>query len=258
MNSILKEKNGGVVVLTLNRPDRFNCFNLDMARQLQQALDEAAALDEVRAVLLTGSGKAFCAGQDLNEAIDPNGPGIRTIVRDSYNPIITKLREMEKPVVCAVNGVAAGAGANIAFACDMVLAAESSSFIQAFSKIGLVPDSGGTFYLPRIIGPQRALALMMSGDKLSAAEALQYGLVYKVVADDRLKEEALNMSLRLSEMPTKGLAYTKKLVNASFNNTLEQQLLLEEEFQGLAGETNDYREGVNAFIEKRKPLFKGN
>lgn len=258
MDFILRERNAGVMVLTLNRPDRFNSFNLDMARQLQQALDEAGSDNSVRCVLVTGAGKAFCAGQDLNEAIDPNGPGIRNIVRENYNPIITKLRNLEKPVVCSVNGVAAGAGANIAFACDIVLAAESSSFIQAFSKIGLIPDSGGTFYLPRLIGPQRALALMMSGDKLGASEALNCGLVYKVFPDDRLKEEALNMAIRLSEMPTKGLAYTKKLVNASFSNSLENQLSLEEDFQGLAGETNDYREGVNAFIEKRKPLFKGN
>ena len=186
-----------------------------------------------------------------------NGPGIQTIVREHYNPVLEKIRNLEKPVVAAVNGVAAGAGANIALACDVVIAAESSSFIQAFSKIGLVPDSGGTFFLPRLIGFQRASALMMLGDKVSAADALAMGMLYKVVADDQLKEASLKLATQLSEMPTRGIAYTKMLLNGAMNNSFTEQLSMEEKYQALAGETFDYKEGVNAFLEKRKPVFKG-
>lgn len=257
MSSILSSTQAGVRVLTLNRPDKFNSFNREMALLLQKELDAAAADMSVRAVLLTGEGKAFCAGQDLAEAIDENGPGIQTIVREHYNPILEKIRNLEKPVIAAVNGVAAGAGANLAIACDVVIAAESSSFIQAFSKIGLVPDSGGTFFLPRLIGFQRASALMMLGDKVSAADALSMGMLYKVVADDQLKEASLKLALQLSEMPTRGIAYTKMLLNGAMNNTFNEQLSMEEKYQALAGETYDYKEGVNAFLEKRKPVFKG-
>jgi 2-(1,2-epoxy-1,2-dihydrophenyl)acetyl-CoA isomerase len=257
MSSILSSTQGGVRLLTLNRPDKFNSFNREMALLLQKELDAAAADKSVRAVLLTGEGKAFCAGQDLSEAIDVNGPGIQTIVREHYNPVLEKIRNLEKPVVAAVNGVAAGAGANIALACDVVIAAESSSFIQAFSKIGLVPDSGGTFFLPRLIGFQRASALMMLGDKVSAAEALAMGMLYKVVADDQLKEASLKLATQLSEMPTRGIAYTKMLLNGAMNNSFTEQLSMEEKYQALAGETFDYKEGVNAFLEKRKPVFKG-
>ncbi|MBP7167917.1 MAG: 2-(1,2-epoxy-1,2-dihydrophenyl)acetyl-CoA isomerase [Bacteroidia bacterium] len=257
MSSILSSTQGGVRLLTLNRPDKFNSFNREMALLLQKELDAAAADKSVRAVLLTGEGKAFCAGQDLSEAIDVNGPGIQTIVREHYNPVLEKIRNLEKPVVAAVNGVAAGAGANIALACDVVIAAESSSFIQAFSKIGLVPDSGGTFFLPRLIGFQRASALMMLGDKVSAAEALAMGMLYKVVADDQLKEASLKLATQLSEMPTRGIAYTKMLLNGAMNNSFTEQLSMEEKYQALAGETYDYKEGVNAFLEKRKPVFKG-
>ena len=257
MSSILSSTQGGVRLLTLNRPDKFNSFNREMALLLQKELDAAAADKSVRAVLLTGEGKAFCAGQDLSEAIDVNGPGIQTIVREHYNPVLEKIRNLEKPVVAAVNGVAAGAGANIALACDVVIAAESSSFIQAFSKIGLVPDSGGTFFLPRLIGFQRASALMMLGDKVSAAEALAMGMLYTVVADDQLKEASLKLATQLSEMPTRGIAYTKMLLNGAMNNSFTEQLSMEEKYQALAGETFDYKEGVNAFLEKRKPVFKG-
>ena len=257
MSSILSSTQGGVRLLTLNRPDKFNSFNREMALLLQKELDAAAADKSVRAVLLTGEGKAFCAGQDLSEAIDVNGPGIQTIVREHYNPVLEKIRNLEKPVVAAVNGVAAGAGANIALACDVVIAAESSSFIQAFSKIGLVPDSGGTFFLPRLIGFQRASALMMLGDKVSAAEALAMGMLYTVVADDQLKEASLKLATQLSEMPTRGIAYTKMLLNGAMNNSFTEQLSMEEKYQALAGETYDYKEGVNAFLEKRKPVFKG-
>jgi 2-(1,2-epoxy-1,2-dihydrophenyl)acetyl-CoA isomerase len=257
MSFITTAKEGSVYAIKLNRPDKFNSFNRDMALQLQQALDEAGTDKAVRAVYLTGEGKAFCAGQDLSEAIDVNGPGIEKIVTEHYNPIILRLRTIEKPVVCGVNGVAAGAGANIAFACDIVIAASSSSFIQAFSKIGLIPDSGGTFILPRLIGWQRASALMMLGDKVPAAEALQMGMIYKVVDDAVLQEEAMKIATTLSQMPTKGIALTKQLLNESAFNSLQKQLESEGKMQVRAAATYDYNEGVKAFLEKRKPLFKG-
>ena len=257
MDFIQVEKQHSIVMVRLNRPDKFNSFNRQMALEMQQALDDAAADQNIRAIYLTGNGKAFCAGQDLAEAIAPTGPGIAQIVREHYNPIIKKIRNIEKPIVCAVNGVAAGAGANIAFACDIIVAAESASFIQAFSKIGLIPDSGGTFFLPRLIGLQRASALMMMGDKINSRDALQMGLLYKVFGDEQLQEEALKITATLAEMPTRGLGLTKKLLNESMNNNLEQQLNREEEIQAEAGQTHDYNEGVQAFLEKRKPVFKG-
>jgi 2-(1,2-epoxy-1,2-dihydrophenyl)acetyl-CoA isomerase len=257
MESILVKTTNGLRVLTLNRPDKFNSFNREMAIRLQNELDSAAIDDSIRAILITGEGKAFCAGQDLSEAIDPNGPGISAIVTDHYNPILNKIRSIEKPIVCAVNGVAAGAGANIALACDVVIAANSALFIQAFSKIGLVPDSGGTFFLPRLIGFQRASALMMLGDKVSAADALQMGMLYKVVADDQLMAEAEKVATTLSVMPTKALGYTKRMLNESMQHNFEQQLLMEGEMQTAAGKTADYKEGVDAFLEKRKPSFIG-
>lgn len=257
MPAILSTMVEGVRVLTLHRPEKFNSFNREMALLLQQELDLAAADPQVRSVLITGEGKAFCAGQDLSEAIDPAGPGIQAIVREQYNPLVEKIRAMEKPVIAAVNGVAAGAGANLAFACDLVISAESASFIQAFSKIGLVPDTGGTFFLPRMIGFQRAMALMMLGDKISAADALSLGMLYKVVPDANLREDAMKVALQLAAMPTRALAFTKLLLNQSMSNTLQQQLVAEEKYQAAAGETDDYREGVKAFLEKRKPEFKG-
>jgi 2-(1,2-epoxy-1,2-dihydrophenyl)acetyl-CoA isomerase len=243
--------------IILNRPDKFNSFNREMALQMQDALDKSAKDKTVRAIYISGEGKAFSAGQDLGEAMNPDGPGIQKIVREHYNPIIKKIREVEKPVICAVNGVAAGAGANIALACDVVIAASSASFIQAFSKIGIIPDSSGTFFLPRLIGFQRASALMMLGDKVSAAEALQMGMLYKVVEDARLAEEAMNITKSLAQMPTRGLGLTKRLLNASLVNTLDKQLDLEEITQAEAGLTYDFNEGVKAFLEKRKPAFKG-
>lgn len=246
-----------VAKITLSRPEKFNSFVREMALDLQARLDECAANKEIRAVLLTGEGKAFCAGQDLGEAIDPNGPELTKIVSEHYNPIIDRLRTLEKPVVCAVNGVAAGAGANIALACDITLAGKSASFIQAFSKIGLIPDSAGTFFLPRIVGMQRATALMMLGDKVSAEDAANMGMIYQAVEDADLEEASMKMATKLSHMPTKGLGLTKRALNASFTNNLTDQLALEDELQTLAGKSYDYNEGVNAFLEKRKPEFKG-
>lgn len=257
MSSILYSINNGVAHIKLNRPDKFNSFNREMALAMQEALKNAEKDKNVRAIYITGEGKAFCAGQDLSEAINPDGPGIQKIVREHYNPIVTLIRQIEKPIVCGVNGVAAGAGANIALACDVVLAAKSASFIQAFSKIGLIPDSAGTFFLPRLIGFQRASALMMLGDKVSADEALQMGMLYKVVADEQLQEEALKTAETLAQMPTRGIGLTKRLLNESLFNNLETQINREEILQAEAGQTYDYNEGVKAFLEKRKPVFKG-
>lgn len=258
MENILFEIQHHTAILTLNRPKVFNSFNRAMALELQDALDQCALDRAVRAVYLTGSGKAFCAGQDLQEVSDPaNSPSFKTILGEHYNPIIHKLRALEKPVVCGVNGVAAGAGANIALACDITVAAAGAAFIQAFSKIGLVPDSGGTFFLPRLIGLQKAAALMMLGEKLPAHEAEAMGMIYKVLPDEGFQEAAMAIAFGLAQMPTKGLGLTKRLLNASFANDLFAQLLAEDECQTTAGHTADYREGVAAFLEKRRPVFKG-
>jgi len=246
-----------VAILTLNRPDKFNSFNREMALALQEALDACSANEVVRCIVLTGNGKAFCAGQDLAEAIDPNGPGIIKIVGEHYNPIIKKLRSVRVPVLCAVNGVAAGAGANIAFAGDIVVASKNASFIQAFSKIGLVPDSGGTWILPRLIGYQQASALMLLGDKVTADDALKCGMVYRVFEEVSFMEEVLQLAAKLAAMPTKALLLTRELLIKSASNTLDQQLEMEGEYQARAASTEDYREGVNAFLEKRTPTFKG-
>ena len=254
---IIKSLINGVCELRLNRPEVFNSFNKNMALAFQNALDECEKNDEVRVILITGEGKAFCAGQDLSEAIDPDGPELSHIVEKHYNPIIERIRNIEKPIVAAVNGVAAGAGANIALACDITIAKKSASFIQAFSKIGLIPDSGGTFFLPRIIGFQKALALMMTGDKISAEEAENMNMIYKVVEDDLFESEVSTFVQKLALMPTKGLGLTKKAVNQSFGNNLTQQLEVEKDLQTEAGNTHDFKEGVNAFVEKRKPIFIG-
>ena len=259
MSSILFEKQGGLAIIALNRPESYNSFNREMALSLQSKLDECAADSEIRAVYLHGKGKAFCAGQDLKEVTDPDlHPGFEAILEEHYGPIIKKIRHLPKPVIAAVNGVAAGAGANIALACDVVVASEAASFIQAFSKIGLVPDSGGTFFLPRLIGFQKAMALAMLGDKVSAAEAESMGMIYKAYPAEEFEAASLKLANKLAAMPTHGLALTKALFNQSMSNTLEEQLNMETKLQIEASETNDYQEGVNAFLEKRKPKFQGN
>lgn len=257
MTNIQFEIKNGIAEIILNRPDVFNSFNKEMALELQETLDNCHSNSDVRCIVLKGNGKAFCAGQDLKEVTDPNGPPLTSIVRDHYNPIIEKIRHVNKPVVAAVNGVAAGAGANIALACDVVLAKESASFIQAFSKIGLIPDSGGTFFLPRLIGFQRASALMMLGDKVDAKEAERIGMIYKAIPDEEFENGVREIAEKLAKMPTVGLAYTKKALNKSMHNDLSAQLTLEEQLQTKAGRTNDYNEGVDAFLNKRKPEFKG-
>jgi 2-(1,2-epoxy-1,2-dihydrophenyl)acetyl-CoA isomerase len=256
MSSVLFEIKNNIGIITLNRPDKLNSFNREMALLLQQKLDECQN-KEVRCVYITGVGKGFCAGQDLAELTEPGCSGFNVILSEHYNPIVTKIRRLEKPVVAAVNGVAAGAGANIALCCDIVVAAQSASFIQAFSKIGLIPDSGGTHTLPRLIGWQKASALMMLGEKVSALDAEKFGMLYKVFSDETFADESMKIAVTLSQMPTKGLAYTKKVLNLSFTNTFEDQLQDEDVFQQRAAQTADYKEGVNAFIQKRKPDFKG-
>ena len=247
----------GVGKITLNRPEKYHSFVREMALQLQKKLDNCNEDKEVRAILITATGKAFCAGQDLGEATDPNGPELTKIVQEHYNPIIRKIRNIEKPIVAAVNGVAAGAGASIALCCDIVVACESASFIQAFSKIGLIPDSGGTFFLPRLIGIQKAAGLMMTAEPVSAKDAESMGMIYKVFSDDSFEEENWKLASKLAEMPTKGLGLTKKLLNASYSNNLEEQLDMEDKCQTIAGNTSDFKEGIEAFFEKRKPNFKG-
>jgi 2-(1,2-epoxy-1,2-dihydrophenyl)acetyl-CoA isomerase len=256
--TLVQKIENGVCFLKLNRPDVFNSFNQEMAFALQKALKEAAQNDEVRAIVLTGEGKAFCAGQDLAEAMDPEGPELQTIVKDHYNPIIQLICTIEKPIIAAVNGVAAGAGANIALACDITFATKSAAFIQAFSKIGLIPDSAGTFFLPRIVGYQKAMALFMTGDRITAEEAERMNMIYKVVEDGALDEVVAEFATKIAQMPTKGLGLTKRAVNATWTNNLTQQLALEEELQTEAGNSHDFNEGVQAFLEKRKPVFKGN
>ena len=250
MSVLITEIDNGVLYITLNRPDKYNSGTQEMAFAFHKALDKARDNDDVRAVYITGAGKAFCAGQDLGEIVDPNGPELPSIVKDHYNPTVERIRNLNKPVVAAVNGVAAGAGANIALACDVVVASEGASFIQAFSKIGLIPDSGGTYTLPRLIGLQRASALMMLGDKVSAADALQMGMLYKVFPIDTFVEESKKIVHKLAKMPTKALGMTKILLNESIKNSLKQQLELEGRYQELASHTEDYKEGVAAFLEK--------
>ena len=257
MSSIKFSISNGVGVIKLNRPNVFNSFNQEMAFLMHKTLDDCEANKEVRAIYIIGEGKAFCAGQDLQEVTDPNGHELSSIVTDHYNPIIERIRNIEKPIVAAVNGVAAGAGANIALSCDVVVANENASFIQAFSKIGLIPDSAGTFFLPRLIGFQKASALMMLGDKVTATEAEQMNMIYKVFSAETFEEESMKLAVKLAKMPTYGIGLTKRALNQSLTNNLTQQLAVEGDLQTKAGQSYDYNEGVAAFLEKRKPEFKG-
>lgn len=257
MDYILFEKERNVAFITFNRPQVFNSMNHPMRQEILDVLQECATDSDVRAIYITGSGKAFCAGQDLQEITDPAGPSLTEIISEGYNPIVQKIRSIEKPVVGAVNGVAAGAGANIALACDITVATASASFTQAFSKIGLIPDSGGTWTLPRLVGMQRATALMMLSDKISAEEAVQMGMIWKLFPDGAFEEMSKNIAFTLAQMPTKGLGLTKRALNSSFDNTFEEQLAVEDILQTKASNTHDYKEGVEAFLNKRKPVFKG-
>jgi 2-(1,2-epoxy-1,2-dihydrophenyl)acetyl-CoA isomerase len=256
MTPVFFEIKDNIAIITLNRPDKLNSFNREMAMLLQKNLDDCKS-SAVRCVYLTGAGKGFSAGQDLAEVSAPDAPGFSVVLSEYYNPIVTRIKRLEKPVVAAVNGVAAGAGANIALCCDIVVASQSASFIQAFSKIGLIPDSGGTYVLPRLIGWQKATALMMLGEKVTAEEAAQLGMIYKVFADDHFIDESMKIARTLAALPTRGLAYTKKVLAISGHNSFEDQLQEEDVFQQRAAQTADYKEGVKAFLEKRQPQFKG-
>jgi 2-(1,2-epoxy-1,2-dihydrophenyl)acetyl-CoA isomerase len=260
MAPILVSRNAGVLSLTLNRPDKLNAFNPEMHKLLREALEEARDEAGVRAVLLTGSGRGFCAGQDLSErnvSADAAPIDLSVSLGSHYNPLVRRLRALPKPVVCAVNGVAAGAGANIALACDIVLAARSASFVQSFSKLGLVPDSGGTYFLPRLVGSARAMGLALLAERLSAEDAERWGLIWKAVDDARLMEKASAIARIFAAGPTKGYGLIKKALHASAGNSLDSQLDLERDLQREAGLSADYREGVGAFMQKRKPQYTG-
>jgi 2-(1,2-epoxy-1,2-dihydrophenyl)acetyl-CoA isomerase len=257
MTSILFELKNNVGIIKLNRPEKFNSFNREMALLLQQTLDDCENNKEVRCIYITGNGKAFCAGQDLGEVTGENPATFDKILVEHYNPIVIRIRNIGKPIVCAVNGVAAGAGANIALCCDIAVANEGASFIQAFSKIGLIPDSGGTYFLPRLIGFQKASALMMLGEKVSASDAEKMGMIYKYFSTETFTEESIKIAETLAKMPTQAFALTKQALNQSLHNSLSEQLTLEDKLQNKAAITEDYQEGVNAFLEKRLPNFKG-
>lgn len=252
--------NKGVAVLTLNRPETLNSFTSLMHDEVRVAMKDARSNSDVRCLVLTGAGRGFCAGQDLGDRTvkaSDEAPDLGESVEKNYNPFIRNIMTMEKPVICAVNGVAAGAGASIALACDIVLAAKSAKFVQVFCKIGLVPDSGGTFNLPRALGLPRAKGLALLGDKLSAEQAERWGMIWQCVEDNELMSETLTMAEHLATQPTKGLAMIKKLMNDSFSTPLHQQLETEKEAMQMLGKSDDYREGVSAFMEKRKPTFTG-
>ncbi len=259
MSLIETSRSANIFTITLNRPEKYNSFTEPMGLDLQKALKEAEHSD-IRCVILNANGKAFCAGQDLPEVVErvkDDDYKLAETVRTTYNPVIKAIRTLEKPVVCAVQGTAAGAGANMAFSCDIVIASHDAKFIQAFSKIGLIPDSGGTFILPRVIGSARTNAMYLLDEPITAEEAVSMGLIYKSVSHNKLEEVTLNLSKKLASMPTKGFGLYKKAINRSFENTLNEQLELEADYQTLAGNTQDFREGVAAFLEKRRPDFKG-
>jgi 2-(1,2-epoxy-1,2-dihydrophenyl)acetyl-CoA isomerase len=260
MASILVSQDTGVLSLTLNRPDKLNAFNPEMHQLLRRALEHALDDDSIRAVLLTGAGRGFCAGQDLSERnVNAQAAPIDLSVSlgSNYNPLVRRLRALPKPIVCAVNGIAAGAGANIALACDIVMAARSASFVQSFSKLGLVPDSGGTYFLPRLVGTARAMGLALLCDRLSAEDAERWGLIWKALDERRLMAEASAVAATLAAGPTKGYGLVKKAIYASAGNSLDAQLELERDLQREAGFSEDYREAVAAFLQKRPPNYKG-
>jgi 2-(1,2-epoxy-1,2-dihydrophenyl)acetyl-CoA isomerase len=253
---VLVEAREGWRKITLNRPDKLNSFTIDLHRQLAAALDKAAADEGCRAILLTGAGRGFCAGQDL-ESIGNDASGVRDLLTEHYNPLIRRIRAMPKPIVCAVNGVAAGAGANVALACDIVLAARRAKFIQAFAKIALVPDSGGTWFLPRLVGEARAKALALTGEAVSAEQAQSWGMIWRAVDDDALTSESETLVAHLATQPTAALGLIKRALHASIENTLNAQLDLEAELQKQASQMPDYAEGIRAFAEKRPAQFTG-
>lgn len=257
MPSILFEVKDSIAVITLNRPEKFNAFNREMALLLQEKLDECKDDDSIRCVYITGAGKAFSAGQDITEITGENSLGMNHILSEHYNPIVSRITHLEKPVVAAVNGVAAGAAANIALCCDVVVASTAASFVQAFSKIGLIPDSGGTYFLPRLIGWQKASALMMLAEKVDAVAAAQMGMIYRYFDEAVFEQEAMKIAATLAQMPTQALAYTKTALHWAFTHTLHEQLMNEDKLQQRAAQTEDFKEGLQAFLEKRKPNFKG-
>lgn len=254
---ILLEKKNRIARITLNRPDKLNAFNRSLAAGLQEQLKNCDEDHDVRCVILTGSGRAFSSGQDLSEFPGGKLPDFEKVIDEYYNPLIRLLKSIRKPVLCAVNGIAAGAGANIALSCDIVVAAASAFFVQAFSKIGLIPDCGGTYFLPRLVGLQKAAAFMMLGDKVSAAEAESYGMIYKSYGDEEFGNSVNQLAASLATLPTKALMLTRTALMQSFANSLEQQLELEKKLQDQAGHTRDFKEGVTAFVEKRLPVFTG-
>lgn len=259
-NSIEFDVNEGVATLKLNRPRALNSFTREMHAEVREAMQQTAGDNSIRCLVITGEGRGFCAGQDLGDRAVSNDQGVPDLgesVKKNYNPLIQSIMNLPKPVICAVNGVAAGAGSSIALACDIVLAARSASFIQAFCKIGLIPDSGGTWNLPRAVGLARAKGLAMLGDRLSAEMAEDWGLIWKCVDDDDLQQEAHKMARHFASQPTVALGRIKKLLHESASNTLNTQLDLEQQAMQTLGQSEDYREGVAAFIEKRPPLFKG-